>query len=614
MTFLAPWAVWALAGVPVIVLLYLLKTRRRGVTVSTLLFWNRVLEKERQRAFLRKLRHPLSLLLHLLIFLCIVAALAKPVLARLLHDGTSIVLLVDTRARMQALEADQKPRMIRALDEARRLIRNARPGEQICLIEAGATPRVLVPFTTDERALIAGVNRLRASDGTGDFQRALHLAEAALSSRGGERQIIALTTAAPPPSTAIPLRTIACGTPQENVAITRFATRPQLHSPQTSEVFLALQNFGENPARGEVVITCDGRPVDVQPFELQSGEESTKSFPFLPPANRSTRGWLVAKIEKKDALPLDNTAYAVLPGTQPMRVLLVSAGSWFLEKLLAADQQLKFELLAPDAWKPEFAGKFDVVIFDAALPAGFALASAAGNFLFLQQSPFTTEEPLLNEPLISEIDERHPVLRLVSLQNVTIARAKASRLPPASDGWTWEVPLRSFEKPLLIVGERGRQRVAAFSFELTESDLPLRVAFPLLMGNLVHWLGGEGLQSGSSALAGEIVAVAEGQAITGPDETPVQHAGGAFQPLRNGFYGLHTATDTRWLAVNTFSAQESDLRQGAIAPLPTAAPAENARRFSFRDFGTWPVWQYFALSALLLFALEWWLFHRRRTE
>jgi hypothetical protein len=31
-------------------------------------------------------------------------------------------------------------------------------------------------------------------------------------------------------------------------------------------------------------------------------------------------------------------------------------------------------------------------------------------------------------------------------------------------------------------------------------------------------------------------------------------------------------------------------------------------------FAGWPLWQYLALAALVLFTIEWWLFHRRRTE
>jgi hypothetical protein len=83
-----------------------------------------------------------------------------------------------------------------------------------------------------------------------------------------------------------------------------------------------------------------------------------------------------------------------------------------------------------------------------------------------------------------------------------------------------------------------------------------------------------------------------------------------FQPLANGFYDWQTQNGQRWLAVNTFSTAESDLR---AAGTPTSAPIE-LPTVSLARLAGWPLWQYLAAAALLLFALEWWLFHRRRTE
>ena len=68
MTWLQPWAAWFFAGVPVILLLYFLRLKRRPVSVSTLMFWQRVMQESSRRAFFQRLRHLLSLLLHLLIF------------------------------------------------------------------------------------------------------------------------------------------------------------------------------------------------------------------------------------------------------------------------------------------------------------------------------------------------------------------------------------------------------------------------------------------------------------------------------------------------------------------------------------------------------------------
>ena len=660
MTFLAPWAAWFLAGVPVIVLLYLLKLKRRPVAVSTLLFWQRVMQENRQRALFQKLRNLFSLLLHLLIFLLIVAALAKPALDRRVREGASLVLIVDTRARMQAVESGTETRFTRALTEARKFAREAGPGRQLALLTAGASPNVIVPFTSDERALLQGLDSLAVTDAAGDLEASLALADSLLASRKGDARIVVLTDAEKIKSEIRNQKSemsfVACGSARDNIAITRFATRPLPASPQTSEVLLAIKNFGRATVSGNVEISFDGKLLDVKPFTLEPGKERFEVFASVPRPTRGGRGWLTARLDGKDALAADNTAYAVLPAPEPHRVLLVTKGNWFLEKLLAADRQVQFELIEPAAWQADFAAKFDAVILDNFIPPSFDLATSAGNVLFLKQSPFTTGDAPLAQPLVSESDALHPLLRLVSLQNVTIVRAAAAKLPDAGDGWAWQAPLRSFEHPLLIVGERRSragappaespagappadrregsageapagliaggapaplQRIAALAFDVSDSDLPLRIAFPLLMSNAVHWLAGEASETLASVIAGENVALAAGASIsteplTSPDAKTdaAKFAGDVFQPLRNGFYQLQETGGAGWLAVNTFSQAESDLRgAGTPAAAPAALPLPGLAAFT-----GWPLWQHLALAALALFTIEWWLFHRRRTE
>ena len=60
-----------------IVLLYFLRLKRRPLTVSTLMFWQRAMQESGRRAFFQKFRHLLSLLLHVLIFLLLLGALAR---------------------------------------------------------------------------------------------------------------------------------------------------------------------------------------------------------------------------------------------------------------------------------------------------------------------------------------------------------------------------------------------------------------------------------------------------------------------------------------------------------------------------------------------------------
>ncbi len=617
MIFLHPWAAWFLAGAPLIVLLYFMRLKRRTLPVSTLMFWQRIVNQSGRRSFFQRLRHLLSLLLHLLIFALLIAALSRPLLERSIQNGASTVLILDARARMNAIEPGGQTRFAKALTAARGHAHQLTGQQQLALIILGARPAVAVPFTSDEKPLLDALNSARPSEVTGDLNAALALADSLLASRKGENHIVLISDREPQPSALrSPLSALNIATSLDNLAITRFATRPLPASPETSELLLEIQNFGRATASTDVELSYDGRLLEVKPFTLAPGERRLEIFTSVPrPARpaRSGRGWLKARITAPDALALDNVAYATLPTSRTARVLLVSRGNAFLEKFLTVDSSVKFQLIAPEAWQPSLAPKFEAVIFDNTLPPDFNLASTQGNFLFLKSTPFSAATPL-EQPLVTDVDATHPATRNVSLQNVTILHAAALTLPQPHDGWTFSAPLRSFDHALLIAGERKQQRIAALAFDVLESDLPLRVAFPLLMNNTLHWLAGEQSATQQSAQCGETITLSEGQRIaTTPviseSDTPQKpDTARFFQPVHIGYYALGDGDTTRWIAVNTFNADESDLR--ASGGNTAASQPANA----LASFSNWPFWRGLAFTAFALLVAEWWLFHRRRTE
>lgn len=598
MTWLQPWAAWFLAGLPLIVLLYLLKVRRRPATVSTLIFWQRVLEEHRRRALFQKLRHLFSLLLHLLIFALIVAALARPTFDRLVQNGSSTVIILDVRARMQATEPDGEARFAKAVRLARQTIRDASASRHFAILTLGAQPGVAAAFTSNERTLDDTLLRLEVTDAGGDASAAVRLARELLTARPGQQRIIAISDA--PIGDGV--ENLSVGTPRENVAITRFATRPLPASPQTSEIFIEIQNFSNQAATTNLELHYDDRLLDVKPVTLAAGEKVTQIFPSVPRPRVASRGWLTAKLDIKDALSLDNTARAVLPPPRPVRVLLVTKGNVFLEKALAADPGASFELISPDAWSEAIAGKFDVIVHDDHVPANWS----AFNSLFIKRTPFDKAGAEIEQPAVTDLAADHPTLRLVDLRNTTILRAHPLEVPTSKDRWVYSAPLRSFDTPILVVGEeRGGHRVAGLGLDLTATDLPLRIAFPLLVTNTIHWLADARENTGRSLRAGEVLALSDSEQIVEP---PIS---GFFQPLRNGFFESQRDTQHEWIAVNTFNEEESNLQHAKIV-------AETSRVSAIpqvmSSFASWPVWRWLALGALALFTAEWSLFHRRRTE
>ncbi len=623
MSFLNPigWAFLCLA--PALVVLYLRRTRRRAATVSTLLFWQRALGENPRRAWLGKLRQWLSLVLHLLVLLLMILALARPRFGETAAAPQSAVIVLDARARMQAVEPGGETRFAQALKLAHRAAAEARDGSEIAVLTAGAAPQAVSPFSSDPSALAKKLDALAPSDAHGDLAPALALAQELLATRpggSGAHRVLVFTDRRLPDSPELQgVQAVAVGSARENVAITRFAARPELSSPQTVDVLLEIANFGTQPVRGNVEIRCEDALLDVKPFELAPGARKSDIFPALPalksgagPGRLSARLELAGSGSASDALALDDIAYATLPAVTRCHVLLVTRGNWFLEKLLAADSSVRFELLAPSALQPQTAAAFDAVIYDDCGPAD--LGENIGNALFIKTSPFKALSAL-EKPPITEQDNASPLLRFVNWNNVTIQHA-AELAKPERDGWKFETPLRSIDHPLIIAGSRTapgeERRVAVFAFDIADTDLPLRVAFPLLVSNTVHWLANSRAPLPAALDCGQTLALApmETAALeSASGAAPV--SAGLLQPLKNGFYEIQppdSAGNKRLVAVNTFSDEESDL-QTAASPDSAALSQKPFAAVASSD-----LWQRLAMAALALFTAEWWLFHRRQTE
>ncbi len=658
MVLLNPVGLAALALIPVLVVLYLLRLRRKTVVVSSLLPWKAVIEQSRRRSLFHKLRNPLSLLLQIFILLLITLALARPEFSQHARENAATVILLDTSIRMQAKERSEA-----RFDAARRgvesMVRRAHSGNQIALVAFDSIPNVLTPFTPDERALLDGLASARLTDCAPSFDDALRLARDLLASRTGKRKIIAVTDL-PLPSTGthaeadgIELSGVSLGGPLSNIAITSFSVRPLSANPTECEALVEISSFSSEPWEGTLEISLDGTLIDVRPISLEPGEIRREILTgiTLDAPRLFARGWFSARIDSDDALSGDNRAFATAPAAAKRRVLLVSRGNWFLQNLLAADPRTDYEMLAPESFRPETARSFTAVIFDSDLPKARDLTSlTSGNLVFLGAVPFRPEEkparrgappepvalPDLTSVAITEVDEEHPLLRGLSLSDLRILRARTLDLARKPSAWQFDVVASADDQPLVLAGRRlesagtEMQRSVVVAFGVSESDLPLRVAFPLLMNNILQWVGSEESAYVSSVPPGETIALSAGESLwtfpfTEPDSVPEAVTADkiervSFRPLAKGFYRRDIRGRTSWVAVSGATRTSSDFSTASKSHgttgddgSPSAGPITAPRSWP-QLLMIWPPWVALAFSAALLLFLEWWLFHRRKTE
>jgi hypothetical protein len=259
---------------------------------------------------------------------------------------------------------------------------------------------------------------------------------------------------------------------------------------------------------------------------------------------------------------------------------------------------------------------FDLFVFDRLLPgqlphANLLLFNVSANSLFNVGQVFSDTAPvtLSDSPLLAGVD----------WSQVHIRQAQQVELP----AWA-QVLVSSPGGPLVFSGEVDGRRVAVFTFSLHDSDLPLQVAFPIMLANLVDYLAGaplaidlpeDGFQAGQAlALPPDL----RGVELVLPDQQVIslennQEGNLAFTLDETGFYTLRVhdqPTQTVSFAVNLFAPQESDIRPRAALQLG----AESVPAAPLEKSGWSEIWLALVALGLGLLCLEWWLFYRKPSE
>src|SRR3954470_23460192 len=106
--FLSPF-IGLIAGavaVPLLLVLYFLKLRRREMEVSSTLLWKKAIQDLQVNAPFQRLRRNLLLILQMALLLALCLALTRPVTFFKPGAGKSTVILIDRSASMSATDID----------------------------------------------------------------------------------------------------------------------------------------------------------------------------------------------------------------------------------------------------------------------------------------------------------------------------------------------------------------------------------------------------------------------------------------------------------------------------------------------------------------------------
>lgn len=623
MSLIAPFALLALPLLPLIVVFYMLKLKRKPRQVPSTLLWRRSVQDLIANSPFQKLRNNLLMWLQLLVVAALIAALARPVMRLTGRSGSTVVLLIDQTASMATRERAGR-RIDIAKARATEIIDGLAGSDEAIVISFGGATRVIQTLTGDKSLLRNAVNSIGVTDEEANLREAALLIEGITTKVEGDNLV--RTPRADARTVIISdgglgeearrlgdigaVEFVLVGEATENLGITSVDVRASFTGTFENQVFVAVENTGTTDRIALVELTVGSEAVDVKEVTVPAGKSVNELFTLGEDRSGVAR---VRLDTEGEAFQRDDVAYVIVNPPRRLSALVVSNENFFLEQALNSDPRVDLSRARPVDY-PSITGDFDLTVFDNATSAEIG----TGTFLFINALPPVPGYEKLEElerPRVIDWNRTHPVMRYVSLETLLIGKGMNIGMPSAAIALA-----ESDSGPIITLHEMETRRIIVVGFDIFKSYWPVDVSFPIFVANVIDYARRAGTGGGRAAWrAGDVIPVllpkgATGASVTTPSgaKSALDFAGAQTAYVtatgEQGVYRVEFSNGVRQdLAVNVASPRESRIAPVAELDLGTRTvkgdtePGRENRE----------IWPWLAALALAVLAVEWVIYCRR---
>lgn len=532
MQFLAPIGLLALAGIPLVIFFHMRHTTPVERPMPTLRFWKLVPPAPTDDARFRKPPLSLLLLLQLLAVTALGLALARPAVTDAWGGLTQrtepkhLIVLLDGSTSMSAIDTDTG---LSRFDTGKSLVLDRigtlRDGDVATVMVLGSSVQSLE--ATDDAGMRALSERLRSlplPGGRADLNEALSLA-GNLTLPDLDNQILIVTDGAVAADPAVVARVGASielltvgRAGAANLAVVQMTARSAGANASQSDIFARLANFSDADVNATVSLQADGVEVDSQNVPIGAGR--TVDYTGQLPAGTS-RVRLV--ITGNDALPADDSGELVLARDSDLaqRILLVSDTPLVLQRALSSlpGAQVTTVSTTEQLSGNVPVGPYDLTVYENFSPEGASEVTTPALFVHPPIDGLLPASGVMTSATVQHVLAGDPLMQGVDLAGMALGETPIHTLDPEATA-----VIEGESGPLLYRGTvpGTSQPMVVMAFDLESSPLPQRVAFPILMANVVLDLAPAALPD-SAALGDPVMLVprtgVQTVQITGPSGT-----------------------------------------------------------------------------------------------
>lgn len=487
MTFATLLPLIALVGVPVIIILYLMKPKGTRKVVPSLLLWKNAERNDQSMTFSRRFINNILMYIEILALLFLMLAAMSPAIKRGIGGSKkSTVIVIDTTGSMQFQDEAGKTRFEEAILDAKDFVETS--SGEISIVTCGSNIEVLANGSQDKQKLKRILSNIKPTDTTGDISKAAGI----LNSLETE-DIIIFTDG----NGAEGLGEMAAGMSMDikvygesvsNAGITQMSMKK--NGSGLYDIAIGYQHRGEEKASFDISLyDSDNSLIEVRSVEAEGDANNTILMMDKDIKGQYVRAELTGYSE--DGLINDNIAYAVKSDSAEKPMYLIGVGNTYFEKAYMA---FSGETIIKAASDSEIGEADAAAIYDRADLVNKSLPRLVQAY-----------RPADSEQIDGAIVTVRTGNFISDMSDYTFGASSLNVL----DCPEWAVPLMVVnagtdkEKVVAYYGEENGVKQVVLGFDIRDSEYPLLAEFPIFVADSITYLTDESLVLSKYIKAGE---------------------------------------------------------------------------------------------------------------
>ncbi len=501
MSFLFPLGLLGLIGVPILILIYIIKSKYAEQTVASTYLWTLSERFLKRKKPVSPIAGIISLILQILAVVMISLIISHPIIT-VPNSAKEYCFVLDSSGSMN-MQKDGVTRFERAKSEIEKIIASSTSGSRYTLVSVGDITTTVFDKKTDKKEVLELLGELKGGYVESEYEDAIGIAQKIFDENRSAKTYFVTDTAYENVSDNISLINVASD--EKNVSLSDIVWKIT-----GGNLTLTGNAWSYGEDRGlKISIFADGAENALAETDISVKAGESAPFEF----KTALRGFssLKVKVNAQDSMSLDDE-YIIynVKSEDNYSILLVSDTPFFLETALAAIGHSKIDVVKPEDYSANM-NNHGLYIFDCCVPTELPSDGAVWFFDptgsvpgsgFSVQGEMELSAGAMIEKSTSSSSVAKAMLKGVEGDEIYITEyVKCSMYRSFTTVFSYK------GNPIVFAGTNTKgHREVVFAFDLHNSNLPMLVDFLVMTDNLMTFSFPDVLEQ-TSFFAGDTASV-----------------------------------------------------------------------------------------------------------